>query len=186
VRVIPWLLTVSGAVWVTGNAAVATAAVAAFHWQRNNPTAISREGLGGALGAGFAVWSSLVALPLLVTMISLGWLAGSAWRAAKRARAAWLVMAMLLVWGVHSVNRQTIDEANQLANGIREMRAAAATNPTDNNAALLASLEQRFAVQHLASERWHGIETALALGLLLGGSYAALRRPASSAVAASP
>ena len=174
-RVIPWILTVTGAVWTTGNTAVAAAAVAAFHWQRSNPTAISREGLGGALGAGFGLWSSLVAIPLFAAMVSLGWLAGSAWRTAKRARAAYLVAAMVLLWGVHSVNHQTVVEANQLASGIRELRATGATSAD----APLTNLEQRFAVQHQASERWHGIETLMSLALLIGGSVLLLRRPAA-------
>jgi len=119
VRVIPWVLTVTGAVWTTGNIAVAAAAVAAFHWQRSNPAAISREGLGGALGAGFGLWSSLVSVPLFVAMVSLGWMAGTAWRTAKRARAAWLVAAMVVMWGVHAVSHQTVVEANQLAAKMR-------------------------------------------------------------------
>ena len=181
-RVIPWVLTVTGAVWTTGNIAVAAAAMAAFHWQRSNPEVISREGLGGALGAGFGLWSSLVAVPLFAAMVSLGWLAGNSWRTAKRARAAYLVAAMVLLWGVHSVNHQTVVEANQLAAGIRELR----TRSAPDMQAPLSNLEQRFAVQHQASERWHGIETLLSLALLIGGSVLILRRPAaSSAVPAS-
>lgn len=190
-RVIPWALTVSGAVWTTGNAVVAAAAIAAFQWQRSNPGAISREGLGGAVGAGFGLWSSLVTVPLFVAMVSLGWLAGTAWRTGKRVRAAWIIAAMAILWGVHSVNHQTVVEANQLAAGIRELRAAAvvATSTTESSAGgatpvgaatPLANLEQRFAVQHQASERWHGIETLLSLALLVGGSIVLLRRTASS------
>ena len=187
-RVIPWVLTVSGAVWTTGNLAVAAAAVAAFHWQRSNPEAISREGLGGAIGAGFGLWSSLVAVPLFAAMVSLGWLAGTSWRLGKRARAVYVVAAMVLLWGVHSVNHQTVVEANQLAAGIRELRTNRAAGAADAAAteAPLANLEQRFAVMHQASERWHGIETLLSLALLISGSVLILRRPAaSSAVPAS-
>ena len=186
-RVIPWVLTVTGAVWTTGNIAVAAAAVAAFHWQRSNPAAISREGLGGALGAGFGLWSSLVTIPLFVAMVSLGWLAGTAWRTAKRTRAAWLVAAMVVMWGVHSVSHQTVVEANQLAAGIRELREAGTTGSDSPGANTpLANLEQRFAVQHQASEQWHGIETLLSMALLIGGSIAVLRhRAPSSAVSTS-
>ena len=171
-RIIPWALSIAGAVWTTGNTVVAAAAIAAFHWQRANPTEITREGLGGALGAGFGLWSGLVQLPLLVIMVSLGWLAGSAWRLKQRSRAAWLVAAMVVLWGVHSVSHQTIAEANQLAAGVRELRI----NGADNAAGLRADLEQRFAVQHQASERWHGIETLLALAVMISGSVVLLRR----------
>ncbi len=178
-RIIPWALSIAGAVWTTGNAVVAAAAIAAFHWQRANPTEITRDGLGGALGAGFGLWSGLVQLPLLVIMISLGWLAGSAWRINQRARAAWLVAAMMVLWGVHSVSHQTIAEANQLATGIRELH----TNEAANAASLRVDLEQRFTVQHQASERWHGIETLLAMVVMISGSTVLLRRTfVSSAV----
>jgi hypothetical protein len=173
VRIIPWALTVAGTVWTTGNAAVAAAAIAAFQWQRANAAEISREGLGGALGAGFGLWSGLVQLPLLVIMVSLGWLAGSAWRLGQRARAAWLVAAMAILWGVHSVNHQTVAEANQAAADIRALR----TSEAGNAAVRRNELEQRFAVLHQASERWHGIETVLALTVLISGSVALLRRP---------
>lgn len=186
-RIIPWALSISGAVWTTGNTVVAAAAIAAFHWQRANPTEITREGLGGALGAGFGLWSGLVQLPLLAIMISLGWVAGSAWRIKQRARAAWLIAAMVVLWGVHSVSHQTISEANQLAGGIRELRqndaTQAGTQAATQAASLRADLEQRFAVQHRASERWHGIETLLALLVMIGGSAVLLRRTlVSSAV----
>ncbi len=180
-RIIPWALTVAGTVWTTGNAAVAAAAIAAFHWQRAHAAEISREGLGGALGAGFGLWSGLVQLPLLVIMVSLGWLAGSAWRLGRHARAAWLVAAMVILWGVHSVNHQTVAEVNQLTASLREIRTSEAANAADQR----RDLEQRFAIQHQASERWHGIETLLALTVLISGSLALLRRPTLASAAPS-
>ena len=74
-RLIPWLLTLTGAIWTTGNAMIIVVAMAAFAWQRDHPSALTREGLGGALGAAMGLWSTAVGLLLLVAMVSLGWLA---------------------------------------------------------------------------------------------------------------
>lgn len=177
-RLIPWILTVSGAMWVTGNAVVATVAIAAFRWQRDHADILSREGLGGALGAALGLWSTLVSLLLLAAMVALGWLAGTVWRTGKRSRAAMLIIAMALLWGVHAVNHQTVIEANQVTAGIRELRAS--DKPNDHE--ILLSLEQRFAELHHASEMWHGIETLAALVLVVCGSVVLLRQPRASAL----
>lgn len=172
-RLIPWLFTVIGAIWSTGNALLVVIAILAFRWQRANPEVISREGTGAILGVGLGVWSAAVSLLLIPLLVAIGWRCGTAWRARKPVAAAlWLVL-LAGAWGVHAVNRQTTDEANQVAAGIRELRA----KPADQQGPLPA-LEQRFAALHHGSERWHGIETLLALGLLVGGSVALLRRHA--------
>lgn len=193
-RLIPWLLTLTGAIWTTGNAMIIVVAMAAFTWQRDHPLALSRDGLGGALGAAMGLWSTAVGLLLLVAMVSLGWLAGTAWRTAQRGRAALLVLAMAGLWGVHSVNHRTVVETNQVTAGIRELRGAAVTQQAEQKtdqqmdqktevaptSQPLHALEQRFAVLHRMSERWHTIETVLALVLLISASTVLLRRPRES------
>lgn len=172
-RLIPWLFTVVGAIWATGNALLVLVAILAFRWQRANPEVISREGTGAIFGVGLGVWTSAVSLLLIPLLVAIGWRCGQAWRGRRPVLAALWLGLLISTWGVHSVNRQTTDEANQLAAGIRELRA----RPADQQDPLPA-LEERFAKLHHSSEAWHGGETLIALGLLVGGSWELLRRRA--------
>lgn len=170
-RLIPWLFTVIGAIWTTGNGLLVIVAILAFRWQKANPEAVSREATGALFGVGLGVWSAAVSLLLIPLLVAVGWRCGAAWRSRKPVIAALWLTLLVGAWGVHAVNRQTTDEANQVAAGIRELRA----KPADQQGPLPV-LEERFAALHHRSERWHGIETLLAFGLLVGGSAALLRR----------
>jgi hypothetical protein len=173
VRLIPWLFTVIGAIWSTGNILLALIAFLAFSWQKAHPEVITREGTGAIFGIGLGVWASAVSLLLVPLLVAVGWRCGKAWRGRRPVVAALWLALLAGAWGVHAVNRQTTDEANQLAAGIRELRA----KPADQQGPLPA-LEERFAKLHHASEAWHGGETLIALGLLIGGSWELLRRRA--------
>ncbi len=185
-RVIPWLLTVAGAIWTTGNLVALIVAFAAFAWAPPQAEVISRAGAGAVFGLVLERWSGWVVVPLFMALLALGWIAGSAWRVKRPATAAAWILAMAVIWAVHAVNHQTVVEANQLAG---RLRAAPAANTAE--AAAGGDLERRFAELHRRSERWHVAETLLALGLFAGGSILALRqggraRPVGPATSPAP
>jgi hypothetical protein len=166
---IPWLLTIAGAVWTTGNSVLLLTAFSAFHWA--NRDLLSRDAAGAVFGTTLERWSSLVAIPLIVVLFSLGWLAGGAWKARRIGWATTWAMALGLLWAVHALNHQTTVQANQVHAGIVELKAKPQTDQGP-----LPALEQRFAALHHASERWHGVETLLALGVTVGAATVLLRR----------
>jgi hypothetical protein len=150
---------------------LATVAIMAFRWQRDHVDVVSREGVGAIFGLGLVTWSGIVNVLLLPLLVAIGLRCGKAWRHRQHVGAALWLSLMVGTWSIHSVNHQTTLQANQQAATIRELRARPSTEqPT------LPTLEQRFAVLHHASERWHGLETILALGLAIGGCVLLLRR----------
>ena len=178
--VIPWLLTVIGAMWTTGNVLLVIVAGLAFGWVKEHPTLITREGAGGIFGAALGVWSTVVCALVVVAAVALGVLAVRAWRRGARLLAVVWLACLLAGGGVHTVNHLIIAEANTLAAGIRDLRAADSGPDSRRADDRLHGMEVRFAALHHASEAWHGIETLLALALLAGGSVALLRRPKAS------
>lgn len=171
-RVIPWILTVVGAMWTTGNLALLIVATALFSWAPPQRELLSRAAAGAAFGTVLERWSAVTTLLMLITICALGWCAILAWRREWRGRAIALAAAITLVVIVHSTCQQTISTVNHMGAGIRDLRANPDTDPK-----VLASLEQRFAKFHSASEIWYGLETVLGLGLLIAGSIAVLRQP---------
>ena len=170
-RVNALIITLVGTIWTTGNALLATVAVMAFRWQREHQEVVSRDGVGAIFGVGLVAWSGIISFLLLPLLVALGLRCGHAWRTRRRVAAALWLTLMVSTWGLHTVNHQTTLEANQQAAAIRDLR----TRPAAEQQTLQQS-EQRFAALHHASERWHGLETVLALGLALGGCALLLRR----------
>ena len=182
-RVNALIITLAGTIWATGNTLLATVAILAFRWQREHVDVVSREGVGAIFGVGLVAWSGIIGVLLLPLLVALGLRCGQAWRSRRWVRAALWLTLMATTWGLHAVNHRTTLEANQQAAAIRELR----TRPASEQQALPES-ERRFAALHHASERWHGLETVLALGIALGGCVLLLRResPAMASPAAEP
>ena len=170
-RVNALIITLAGTIWATGNTLLATLAIMAFRWQREHQEVISREGVGAIFGVGLVTWSGIVSFLLLPLLVAVGLRCGHAWRTRRRVAAVLWLTLMVSIWGIHAVNHQTTLEANQQAAAIRDLRTRPATEQQ-----VLPQAEQRFAALHHASERWHGLETVLALGLALGGCALLLRR----------
>ena len=184
-RVIGWLLTLAGAIWSTGNIMLLLIAPAAFKWAPPHADLISRAGAGAVFGSALETWSTAVVLPLVLAMVALGWLTGTAWRNGRKPLTGLWLALMCGVWGVHSVNRSIVIEANQVATVVRELK----THDLANDKAAeteLAARELRFGELHIAATRWHTVETLIALGLLVGGSVLVLRRPGARPEPAAP
>ena len=182
-RVNALIIAAAGMIWTTGNILLAAVAILAFRWQREHLEVVSREGVGAIFGIGLAAWSGFISFLLLPLLVALGLRCGRAWRSRRRVAAVLWLTLMVTTWGIHAVNHRTTLEANQQATAIRELRA----RPVSEQQALPES-ERRFAALHHASERWHGLETVLALGLALGGCTLLLRResPGLASPAAEP
>jgi hypothetical protein len=182
-RVNALIITVAGTIWTTGNILLATVAVMAFRWQREHVEVVSREGVGAIFGVGLVTWSGVISFLLLPLLIALGLRCGSAWRGRRRIATALWFSLMVTTWAVHAVNHQSTTQANQQAAAIRELRMRPNTEQQN-----LPALEQQFAALHHASERWHGLETVLALGIAICGCVLLLRResPAETSPVAEP
>ncbi len=176
-RVIPWILTVIGAMWTTGNGVLLLVAPALFYWTSADHVLMTRAAAGAAFGTILARWSAVLTLPMLIAVCALGWCGILAWRSKRRGRAIAFALAVALVVIVHSTCQQTVTTVNQMSAGLRELRANPDTDPQ-----VLASLEERFAKFHSASEVEFALETLIALGLLVGGSVAVLRQPRAASV----
>lgn len=180
-RVIPWLLTVVGTIWATGNLALLIVATALFSWAPPKGDLLSRAAAGAAFGTVLERWSAVTTLLMLITMCAVGWCGIIAWRREWRGRAIALAAAVTLTVIIHTTCQQTIVTVNHMGVGIRELRAKPDTDPK-----VLASLEERFAKFHSASEVWFSLETLIGLSLLLGGSIALFRQTQTSAQAPAP
>jgi hypothetical protein len=171
-RLIPWSITVLGAIWTAGNSLLVVVAVAIFAWAPPHGDLVTRAAAGAIFGTALARWSAIVSFLLIPLLIALGWLAGTALREQRKNAALIWLLVMSCSWGTHAVNQDSVTQVNQLAAEIRTEQAKPAGTSTT-----LHDLEVHFADLHAASTRWHAVETLVALGLLIGGSVILLRQP---------
>ncbi len=171
-RLISWSITVLGAIWTTGNSILVVVAMAIFAWAPPHGELVTRAAAGAIFGTALAKWSAIVSVLLIPLLLALGWLAGTALREKRKNAALIWLLVMASAWGTHAVNQDSVTQANQRAAEIRGEQAKPAGTSTT-----LHDLEVRFAELHVASTRWHIVETLVALGLLSGGSVVLLRQP---------
>ncbi len=182
-RVIPWLLTLIGALWAGGSGVLLMSATALFSWAPPRGELLTRAAAGAAFGTMLERWSAVTTLLMLLTMCALGWCGIVAWRRELRGRAIAFAAAVTLIVVIHSTAQQMVTLVNHMGTDLRNQHATPDADPKR-----LAKMEENFAKFHSAAETWFALETLFALGLLVGGSVAVLRqarpqtRPTTTAI----